>query len=943
MNSVFKFPVKLIETKLVNKLWTYPMVSWIVAEVIGDWKRNGKTLEDVILKVNRSKLIATNEHRQLFACDLHLVCDFEQRFEDDNVFMFATREESGCKVTLYICTTINTEIVDCLIDCLKRFKAIYSVIHEMELMSKQYEVKLVEVTEEPDDMSINLIDKTIAKHREKFANANMVEKSLVDLLSPSERVRRRSRSLSTIQALDIDPSILTESRALENKLDARCDSEISLVSIESGEITDDSVASEKCTSKRDGFSDSGLNLSTNEVNDEPNDETVSNDCFKVKDRSQTVSEANFYRHSGMVHKDNMTLLFLIGRNEVQFISPDRKEVLLKKSLDLIVKCLQGNKYRDHFGLICRKLSTENVSQICYVFKCKNMNSVKEIMEVLEKTFQSAHQSFFSEKKNNIMCCPQCPMLLFHSVCKRVNVLKTAKEKNRKIKDSCEKFVQSYTELIINKVVTFRSVQEENEFLMAQLRRLAEKMQLVHDEHIHDTEEKKVMRMSFSKLSASLENIFKPFKTVSSVENGYGRSRSSTMDNSINRPFLGSMKTFTCLVNSKLNGNYIRHRSSSMSVTNNTCDSHVSKNYVIVEQCDEQKRSDDSKKKLSFKCLWKKVVKEHIETLRILKENKQLLSSLTLDASNIKLNYIDYYECEENCEEMWRSIFANSDCNYNDIVNAVRIGVPKQCRGKIWFLLTQRQKMESKSQCDCTFNLDIPFAKLLTKLAPNQHEIIIDLNRTFPNNDYFSLPFGIGQLSLFNVLKAYSLLDKELGYCQGTGFIAGILLIHADEETSFDLLKHLFIFIGLRKQYIPGMSLMKQLKESFSELLKVECPDIYYHFERHGVTLDMYATNWFLTLFASQFPIPFVSRFFDMLFVFGIEAIQRLSLCVLTYFKEDLLKLHSLDSIANFLKVRPASLTEREGRIIFDHFFTLKLTSNIVLDSNCGCNDINADS
>lgn len=50
-------------------------------------------------------------------------------------------------------------------------------------------------------------------------------------------------------------------------------------------------------------------------------------------------------------------------------------------------------------------------------------------------------------------------------------------------------------------------------------------------------------------------------------------------------------------------------------------------------------------------------------------------------------------------------------------------------------------------------------------------------RTFPTHTYFSSPLGPGQLALFNLLKAYSLLDPEVGYCQGLSFVAGVLLLH----------------------------------------------------------------------------------------------------------------------------------------------------------------------
>jgi hypothetical protein len=45
----------------------------------------------------------------------------------------------------------------------------------------------------------------------------------------------------------------------------------------------------------------------------------------------------------------------------------------------------------------------------------------------------------------------------------------------------------------------------------------------------------------------------------------------------------------------------------------------------------------------------------------------------------------------------------------------------------------------------------------------------------------------GQASLRRVLKAYSLYDREIGYCQGMNFIAGMFLTLLSEEEAFWLL------------------------------------------------------------------------------------------------------------------------------------------------------------
>ena len=54
-------------------------------------------------------------------------------------------------------------------------------------------------------------------------------------------------------------------------------------------------------------------------------------------------------------------------------------------------------------------------------------------------------------------------------------------------------------------------------------------------------------------------------------------------------------------------------------------------------------------------------------------------------------------------------------------------------------------------------------------------------RTFPDNDYFKAQ-GEGQVALFNLLKAYSNFDFELGYCQGMAFVAGLLLLQVTKPS-----------------------------------------------------------------------------------------------------------------------------------------------------------------
>jgi len=97
-------------------------------------------------------------------------------------------------------------------------------------------------------------------------------------------------------------------------------------------------------------------------------------------------------------------------------------------------------------------------------------------------------------------------------------------------------------------------------------------------------------------------------------------------------------------------------------------------------------------------------------------------------------------------------------------------------------------------------------------------------RTFPSHPYFSPQLGHGQLCLFNILKAYSVLDEEVGYCQGLSFVAGILLMHMKEQDAFDTLRFMMYRLHVRKQYRPDMqdlrvrTLRRRTRNGFSPLL-----------------------------------------------------------------------------------------------------------------------------
>jgi hypothetical protein len=77
-----------------------------------------------------------------------------------------------------------------------------------------------------------------------------------------------------------------------------------------------------------------------------------------------------------------------------------------------------------------------------------------------------------------------------------------------------------------------------------------------------------------------------------------------------------------------------------------------------------------------------------------------------------------------------------------------------------------------------------YAVLLERECGHEKLILRDMARTYPGNDFFKE--GVGQETLLNVIKAYANYDIEVGYCQGSPFIVGALLLHLPEEDAFEV-------------------------------------------------------------------------------------------------------------------------------------------------------------
>uniref|UniRef100_A0A8C8RKA8 TBC1 domain family member 4 n=1 Tax=Pelusios castaneus TaxID=367368 RepID=A0A8C8RKA8_9SAUR len=353
---------------------------------------------------------------------------------------------------------------------------------------------------------------------------------------------------------------------------------------------------------------------------------------------------------------------------------------------------------------------------------------------------------------------------------------------------------------------------------------------------------------------------------------------------------------------------------------------------ILQNEDAPVKAGGRKKSEELQSLWRKAIHQQILLLRMEKENQKLEASRDeLQSRKVKLDYTEVGTCQKDVLNIWDKKLLNCRakirCDMEDIHTTLKEGVPKSRRGEIWqFLAVQhrvRHRLPSKQQPP-----DISYKELLKQLTAQQHAILVDLGRTFPTHPYFSTQLGAGQLSLFNLLKAYSLLDKEVGYCQGISFVAGVLLLHMSEEQAFEMLKFLMYDLGFRKQYRPDMMSLQIQMYQLSRLLHDYHRDLYNHLEENEISPSLYAAPWFLTLFASQFPLGFVARVFDVIFLQGTEVIFKVALSLLSSQEALVMECENFENIVDFLKSTIPDMTKAQMEKIITQVFEMDISKQL---------------
>lgn len=673
-------------------------------------------------------------------------------------------------------------------------------------------------------------------------------------------------------------------------------------------------------------------------------------------------------------RSNRTMLLLVLQRELRLLSTDRKQILVSRPFTDISRCYQGIKYADHFGFNCRDSSLSSTDKYtAYIFKCSSVQVANEIMQTLKQAFRSAHQNHAQKEGGSAVqsLCDSCPMHRFHKLCLDLEGLSpedcctTIQKYIHNLSDSDKQIIAARYQLN-----DCRTVQDKNELYMMLLRNLYEQKQSKHchaqkSEGLLDLKTPSFVFDSFKeKAKKSISNSFDTILKLTLSDASPTGSREGSCDPTTpvrssspqqSRPRSSTVSTpetpkRSPLVNIFMKVGHARRHSSSDEEPTDTATEDTLCRQSIFQRVNTPVRqsshdADDAgeppltpgvtvrRTREELRSLWRKAIQEQVLLIRMEKENRQLQASQ--DEASSKRLRLDYEEvgggpCDAEAAERWDELLARPPggrINPDTLQELVRAGVPRHRRGEIWLLLAEQYQLRSSPVAEV--DSSTTYEQLLNQLTTHQHAILIDLGRTFPSHPFYRDSLGAGQLSLYNLLKAYSLLDPQVGYCQGLSFVSGVLLLHMTEEQAFGMMKHLLFHLGLRRQYKQDMGALQVQLYQLCRLLYSRNRELYQHLDHFDIAPALYAAPWFLTLFASQFPLGFVSRLFDAVFLQGMEAVFKAALSLLSHFADTLLSCNSFESIMECFKNTLPVLDASAMESIVSGIFSLDLGQELV--------------
>jgi hypothetical protein len=232
---------------------------------------------------------------------------------------------------------------------------------------------------------------------------------------------------------------------------------------------------------------------------------------------------------------------------------------------------------------------------------------------------------------------------------------------------------------------------------------------------------------------------------------------------------------------------------------------------------------------------------------------------------------------------------------------IMYGIPYNIRDFIWDVVLAEKNFNKY------YNFEDEKKEYISNLnnINNNPQIEKDLNRTFMKESEQTKDHLQKLRSLLNVINR-----KNNGYCQGMNFIVGFLL----KLTKFDEIKTYYIIKNIlpdiKGLFEDGFPLLNKNINTFDKYFKQLYPTLYNHFRKNDVYDEIWVGKWIQTLFTLSLPFEEVCSIWDILIIKGFHYIIYISLSIISFVEEDLLKLDDSSDILAYLQaiLNPKDIT-----------------------------------
>jgi len=288
---------------------------------------------------------------------------------------------------------------------------------------------------------------------------------------------------------------------------------------------------------------------------------------------------------------------------------------------------------------------------------------------------------------------------------------------------------------------------------------------------------------------------------------------------------------------------------------------------------------------------------------------------------------------------WQGMISEGDTflnlkgdGYKKFKSRVRKGVPDGVRARVWQVASGSMALRAAQPGH--------YASLLRQKSPMDADIRKDLHRTMPrhvlfrgaprNGDSSAGPPPDGQRQLYNVCHALSVHNPTVGYNQAEAYVAATLLTYMTEEEAFWLLAVIAGQRGYERMWTSTLEGWIEARERLDALTRAMLPRLHAHLEAQGVTPDIWALQWFLTLYSNGFPFESTLRVWDVFlcepYPKGSKVLFRVALAVLKAGERELLRMTDIAQIVEHIKQLPATNPELQGDRLMANALKISLKS-----------------